>query len=101
MKKIIVIALAGLVMSCNGVIGDGFKISGEIKGIADGTRVFLDKQDPEKGTQIHVDTVEVKNGKFTFEGKSEEPEIESIHFDGRPEGFILVVEKGNIVAALV
>ncbi|WP_411377676.1 hypothetical protein ACLHWR_04925 [Flavobacterium psychrophilum] len=37
MKKIILIALSAFVMSCTGIIGNGFKISGEIKGLADGT----------------------------------------------------------------
>ncbi|MEO8516846.1 MAG: TlpA disulfide reductase family protein [Flavobacterium sp.] len=98
MKKIIVIALAGLVMSCNGIIGNGFKISGEIKGLPNGTKVFLEKQDPIKGAVTPVDTVKIENGKFTFEGKAEEPEIQSIRFDGIQGGFIVVVEKGNIEA---
>lgn len=96
MKKIIVIALTGLLMSCNGIIGNGYKISGEISGLTDGTRVFLERQDPAKGTTIAVDTAKIEKGKFTFEGKAEEPEIHSIRFDNTQGGFIVVVEKGNI-----
>lgn len=101
MKKIIVIALSAFVMSCTGIVGNGFKISGEIKGIPDGTNVFLEKQNasPAAGV-IAVDTVQVKNGKFTFEGKAEEPEINSIRFDKTQGGFIVVVEKGNINAII-
>ncbi|WP_395048049.1 DUF4369 domain-containing protein [Flavobacterium sp.] len=97
MKKIIVIALSAFVMSCTGIIGNGFKISGEIKGLPDGTNVFLEKQNssPASGV-IAVDTVQIKNGKFTFEGKAEEPEIHSVRFDKTQGGFIVVVEKGNI-----
>jgi peroxiredoxin len=99
MKKIILIALSAFVMSCNGIIGNGFKISGEIKGLADGTNVFLEKQDPKTGV-VAVDTVKIKGGKFTFEGKAEEPEIHSIRFDKTQGGFIVVVEKGNINAVI-
>lgn len=100
MKKIILIALCGLVMSCNGIIGDGYKISGEINGLKDGTRVFLEKQDPEKGTIIPVDTVKLENGKFTFEGKAVEPEMHSIKFENADGGFLIIVEKGNIKAVV-
>jgi hypothetical protein len=101
MKKIIVIALSAFVMSCTGIIGNGFKISGEIKGLPDGTNVFLEKQNtaPAMGV-VTVDTVQVKDGKFTFEGKAEEPEIHSIRFDKTQGGFIVVVEKGDINAVI-
>ena len=101
MKKIVLIALSAFAMSCTGIIGNGYKISGEIKGLADGTNVFLEKQNssPAAGV-IAVDTVQVKNGKFTFEGKAEEPEIHSIRFDKTQSGFIIVVEKGNIKAVI-
>lgn len=95
MKKIIVIALTGLIMSCNGIIGNGFEINGEINGLTDGTRVYLEKQDPIKGV-VSVDTVKVEKGKFTFEGNAKEPEIHSIRFDGTEGGLFLVVEKGDI-----
>ena len=72
MKKIIVIALSAFVMSCTGIVGNGFKISGEIKGLPDGTNVFLEKQNTSAAAGvIAVDTVKIKNGKFTFEGKAE------------------------------
>ncbi|MEO8236326.1 MAG: DUF4369 domain-containing protein [Flavobacterium sp.] len=101
MKKIIVIALSAFVMSCTGIVGNGFKISGEIKGLPDGTNVFLEKQNVSAAAGvIAVDTVKIKDGKFTFEGKAEEPEIHSIRFDKTQGGFIVVVEKGNINAVI-
>lgn len=95
MKKLVVIALAIMMASCNGVIGDGYKISGEIKGLADGTKVFLEKQDPKVG-MVTLDTVKVEKGKFVFEGKAKEPEMHTIRFDNPNTGFAVVVEKGNI-----
>ncbi|WP_300568952.1 TlpA disulfide reductase family protein [Flavobacterium sp.] len=98
MKKIIaIIALSGLVMSCNGIIGDGYEISGEINGLTDGTRVFLQKQDPKKGI-VAVDTAKVEKGKFTFEGEAKEPEMYSISIENVQGGFGVIVEKGNIKA---
>ncbi|TGD56565.1 TlpA disulfide reductase family protein [Flavobacterium humi] len=96
MKKILVIAFSGLLLSCG---GNGYEINGEINGLSDGTRVFLERQDPEKGV-VPVDTVKIEKGKFTFEGKADEPEIHSIRFDGTQGGFIVVVEKGDIKAVV-
>ena len=99
MKKIVLVALSAFVLSCNGLAGDGFKISGEIKGMADGTSVFLEKQDPKTGV-VAVDTVKVLKGSFTFEGKAAEPEIHSVRFDKTQGGFMVVVEPGNIKAVV-
>ncbi|MES2811047.1 MAG: DUF4369 domain-containing protein [Bacteroidota bacterium] len=100
MKKLVVIALAIVAVSCNGIIGDGFKISGEIAGLADGTKVFLEKQDEKTGMPIAVDTVKVEKGAFTFEGEAKEPQIHSVRFENTQGGFILIVEKGNIEAKI-
>ena len=102
MKKIIVIALTGLLVSCS---GNGFKITGEIKGMPDGTKVFLEKQDKLSQTGFSpIDTVKVENGKFTFEGKALEPEIHAVIFenkpDAQPQGFVLILEKGDIKAEI-
>lgn len=96
MKKVILVALVACFASCK---SDGFKISGEIKGLADGTSVFLEKQDPKTGI-VAVDTVKVLKGAFTFEGKSLEPEIHSVRFDKTQGGFMVVVEPGNIKAVV-
>jgi Domain of unknown function (DUF4369) len=96
MKKLVVIALAIVAVSCNGIIGNGYKISGEIKGLADGTKVFLEKQDENTGMPLAVDTVKVEKGKFVFEGKAEFPEIHGVRFENTQGGFAVIVEKGNI-----
>lgn len=95
MKKIVLIALAAFVLSCNGIIGNGFKVSGEVKGLADGTNVFLEKQDPKTGL-VTVDTVKIEKGKFTFEGETKEPEIHLIQIDKVNGKVPFVLEKGNI-----
>lgn len=96
MKKIVIVLLTVIASSCTGLIGNGYKISGEVKGLADGTKVYLEKQDPDKGIVIPVDTVKIEKGKFVFEGKADEPEIHGIRFHNIEGGFAVVVEKGNI-----
>lgn len=96
MKKLVVIALAIVAVSCNGIIGNGYTISGEIAGLADGTKVFLEKQDEKTGMPIAVDTVKVEKGKFTFKGEAKEPIIHGVRFENTQGGFAVIVEKGNI-----
>ena len=95
MKKVIVVAMAIIMVSCNGIIGNGYKISGEIKGLTDGTKVFLEKQDAKLG-MVAVDTVKIEKGKFVFEGQIKEPEMHTVRFENPATGFAIVVEKGNI-----
>jgi peroxiredoxin len=95
MKKLILFAITGLLLSCNGT---GYTISGEIKGLADGTNVFLEKQ--EAGIAKAVDTVKIEKGKFTFNGEADEPEIHTIRFENIQGAFVLVLEKGTIKAVV-
>jgi len=100
MKKLVVIALAIVAVSCNGIIGNGYTISGEVKGLADGTKVFLEKQGESAASGIiGVDTVLVKGGKFEFKGEAKEPQIHRVNFDNKG-GFMLILEKGNIKATV-
>ena len=98
MKKLIGFSLAILTIACNGIIGNGYTINGEVKGVKDGTKVFLEKQDEQTGINVAVDTVEVKNEKFTFEGKAEEPEIKGIRIENIQGAFAVITEKGSISA---
>ena len=98
MKKLVVLALSVVAVSCNGIIGNGYEISGEIKGLADGTNAFLERIDEKTGMPVAIDTVKVEKGKFTFEGKANEPELHTVRFENTQGGFIVILEKGNINA---
>ena len=96
MKKIILIALTGLFISCN---SNSYKVSGEINGLTDGTKVFLEKQDKATGV-VAVDTVKIEKGKFTFKGESKEPEIHLIQVENLNGKVPFILENGNITIVI-
>lgn len=100
MKRIIGISLAVLTVGCNGIIGNGYTITGEINGLKDGTNVFLEKQDENTGMSVPVDTVKIEKGKFVFEGEAKEPGIRFIRIDQTNGGFVFILEKGDIKAKI-
>jgi hypothetical protein len=97
MKKIaLLLATISLLVSCN---KDKYVVTGTIKGIENGKNVFLEKQD-EMGQLKAVDTVQVKDGKFTFEGKAVEPEIHLIQVDGANGKVPFILENGDITMVI-
>lgn len=97
MKKIaLLLATISLLVSCN---KDKYVVTGTIKGIENGKNVFLEKQD-EMGQLKAVDTVKVKDGKFSFEGKIVEPEIHLIQVDGTNGKVPFILENGDITMVI-
>ncbi len=80
------------VISCKK--GDKFTISGDAKGVKDGTEVVLQKQD--STGLVRIDTVKVKGGKFEFEGKAGEPYMHVLFIKELNGGFPVVIEPGDI-----
>ncbi|WP_395045016.1 redoxin domain-containing protein [Flavobacterium sp.] len=97
MKKIAFIALLStLLFSCSKVKDGEFILEGEAKGIANGKKVVLHKQDDSLG-MIPIDTTSVKDGKFTFKGKVKEPFMHLIQIEGiNVETFYTILETGEI-----
>ena len=96
MKQLVLLFAALTLVSCN-----KFKIEGTAKGIKDGTKVFLEGAN-ETGP-VAMDTVEVKAGKFLFEGKSELPEIGIVSIEGvidpqyqSKKALPLIIQSGTI-----
>ncbi|MFK6999836.1 DUF4369 domain-containing protein [Flavobacterium oreochromis] len=100
MKKILGISLVTLAIACNGIIGDGFKFEGEVNGLKDGTKVFLQKQDENTGMPVAIDTAKIEKGKFVFEGEAKEPQVHMVSIENQQGGFIFILEKGNITAKI-
>ena len=75
MKQVVLLFSALILISCN-----KFKVEGTATGVKDGTKVFLEGAG-EMGP-VAMDTTEIKEGKFEFEGKNELPEIGLVSIDG-------------------
>ncbi len=97
MKKIVVLASLLIVLaSCSKVKKGEFLITGTAKGIENGKNVILQKQNDNGMGVIALDTVKVKDGKFEFKGKIEEPAIYSILLPDYNGGFPVIVENDEI-----
>jgi thiol-disulfide isomerase/thioredoxin len=97
MKKIVALASLLIVLtSCSKVKKGEFLITGTAKGIENGKSVILQKQNDNGMGVIALDTVKVKDGKFEFKGKIEEPAIYSILLPEYNGGFPVIVENDEI-----
>jgi len=96
MKKIIVsIAIIIGISACNQK-PEGFTINGNLRGdIENGTQIFL-KTLGENNQPVDVDTAKVENGKFSFTGTAETPELNYIFIDKQPGYFAIILENGDI-----
>ena len=97
MKRIgFAIVLTGLLVGCSST-PEGFRISGELTGeVENGTKVFLKTTDSLRRSMIDVDTAIVENGKFTFSGTSEDPELYYLFVDGVRGNSPIILENGEI-----
>jgi peroxiredoxin len=92
-KILLLLVLCAALFSCQ---KDQYVLHGTIKGIADGKKVTLEKQQESIGIIIPVDSAKVENGKFTFEGKALEPSIYLIAVEGVQAKSFVILENGEI-----
>ncbi len=92
MRKIIAASLIiTFFMSCS-TAPEGFTINGSIEGpVAEGTSVYLRKS-TESIQLVDVDTVEFKEGGFSFKGVQEKPELYYVFIDNVYGSIPVVVE---------
>lgn len=96
MKRILLLlTVSAVLFSCNKAGVNEYIISGTVKGIADGKTVVLEKQD-ETGQLKPIDTVKIKDGKFTIKGSSKEPEIMLLQIEALQGKVPFVLENGDI-----
>ena len=101
MKKIVVfLLLATILISCSNVGKDEFLLNGTIQGIPDGKVVVLERFDDSLGA-VAVDTAKIKAGKFTFKGKTLEPEMFSIRVETVQSNSYIIIENGEINLEIV
>ncbi|WP_373518608.1 DUF4369 domain-containing protein [Pricia sp.] len=96
MKKIVLsIGLMISIAACNQK-PEGFTINGNLRGdLENGTQVFL-RTVGENNQPVDVDTAKVENGKFTFTGAAETPELNYIFIDKLPGYTAVILENGDI-----
>ena len=89
----IAIAVLFTVMSCNSRKKDTYTIDGTVTG-ADTGWVFLKKR--EEGKMVTADSVAFKNGKFSFAGKVEMPEMYYVKLKNVDGAFPFFIENSAI-----
>lgn len=96
MKKFLLgmFALAAMA-SCNKAEETEYIVTGNIKGIADGKSVIMEVQDDNGGLKP-VDTVKMKDGKFTFTGSAKEPEMHLVSIESVNGKVPFILENGEI-----
>jgi len=95
MKRYSLFALFAILMACQSN-PDGYTIQGTVSGdLDDGTVVYLKKAN-EQNQPVDVDTTVVKNGSFTFTGKTSMPELHYLFIEDVPGNIPLVLEQGTI-----
>lgn len=101
MKKIVVFLLLAITLiSCSNVGKDEFLLNGTIPGIPDGKVVVLERFDDSLGA-VAVDTAKIKAGKFTFKGKTLEPEMFSVRVETVQSTSYIIIENGEINMEIV
>lgn len=82
MIKTIIFGLSLLLAGVNHCSAQGFTITGNISGGGDGMKVYLTDLSQHR---VMYDSAVIKNGKFLFKGKVEQPEIRCITLNKDPE----------------
>lgn len=92
----LVLTAASVVFSCNKAGENEYIITGTIKGIADGKKVFLEVQDDMTGAFKALDTVKVEGGKFTIKGSAKGADINLIQIESVDGKIPFILENGDI-----
>ncbi|MEN9323690.1 MAG: hypothetical protein RL699_1470 [Bacteroidota bacterium] len=95
-RSFLVLTAAAVVFSCNKAGENEYIITGTIKGIADGKKVFLEVQDDMTGAFKALDTVKVEGGKFTIKGSAKGADINLIQIESVNGKIPFILENGDI-----
>lgn len=96
MRKIgLIVVLLLVLVACDTVAENTYKVTVNAAGAEDGKLVYLQK--PETGLPPSViDTLEIKDGSLEFTGTTESPELHYLLFDGNRGILPVILEEGNI-----
>lgn len=97
MKRILLLlAISASLFSCKNLGDNEYVLNGSAKGVPNGKKITLEKQNESLGITIPVDTAKIENGKFKFSGKIEEPAIYFIGIEGEKAKSFVILENGEI-----
>jgi len=96
MKKVLLtVGIVLGIVACNQE-PEGYTLNGNLRGdVENGTQVFL-RTVGENNQPIDVDTAMVENGKFTFTGTADTPELNYIFVDNLQGYTAVILENGEI-----
>ena len=94
-RLLLLLTVTTVFFSCNKAGQNEYIITGTVKGVADGKTVVLEKQD-ETGQLKPIDTVKIKDGKFTLKGSAKEPEIMLLQVEALQGKVPFILENGDI-----
>ncbi len=96
MKKILVLlATAFAFISCEKALENQYQITGTVKGLENGKKMFIELQD-EMGRPIPKDTAIVENNKFEFKGDVTGYDIAILKSEDGMQGVPFIFEEGKI-----
>ena len=96
MKKVFLLSTIALgLISFTNPVKPNFTLNGTVKGIQDGTMVYLERQDEAKGT-IAIDSAKTVKGIFTIKGTALEPAVNFIQVKGIEGKIAFIVDEGAI-----
>jgi peroxiredoxin len=100
MKKIFLIcSVAVVLISFTNPLKFNYTVSGIAKGVAEGTMVYLEKQDDVKGA-VQVDSAKVSKGLFSMKGSAFEPAVNFIQVKGIEGKIAFILDQGTITLTI-
>ncbi|WP_460023890.1 thioredoxin-like domain-containing protein [Marinifilum fragile] len=95
MRSILIILITSVMMSCGAEKHDGYVLSGEIKGIADG-KIVLSYYDRGQKKSVTFETAIIKKGEFELKGKMDYPQELNVMITPGNASFSLWMENAQI-----
>lgn len=100
MKKIFLIcSVAVVLISFTNPLKFNYTVSGIAKGVAEGTMVYLERQDDVKGA-VQVDSAKVSKGLFSMKGSAFEPAVNFIQVKGIEGKIAFILDQGTITLTI-
>lgn len=102
MNKFFITIITLITLASCGVKDGEYIIEGTVKGLADDTKLFINISDESTKSNKTIDTAQVKDGKFKFEGKlpAEAISMATITADAQQINQMFILENGKITVSI-